>query len=153
MTRYEKTAWVLALGSIFITYYLGSAFRLITFSDGVITAHNGLGYVCLKVILIMVVIEVAAELLNKKAAGKVECDERDEGIKLRASHIGLMFLSVMLVGGVAMLLLTQMLTIRALDITVMFALMLYLLNITWVVRHGAEIYLYRFGYDGENEHY
>ncbi|MBL4789119.1 MAG: hypothetical protein JKY60_08740 [Kordiimonadaceae bacterium] len=146
MTKHEKTAWIMTLGSALIAFYLGSYLPgLITVSDGIITSHAGLEYVCLKVIIISAIVEIIAGYVAKRNKGAVEIDERDVLIKYKASHFSLLFLTVGLVGAISMALITQAVLVSALDITVMFAVMLLLLNATWVVRHGTEIVLYRIG--------
>jgi len=146
MSRNEKIAWVLTFSSAAILIYLGGGLmRLVTLEDGVVTALPGLGWLMIKAVGIATLAELATDGIASFKGQNIEVDERDRMIRYRAGYYGLMALVMVAFAAAGKLLFIRIITIDTVDTLVVFAGVMVLVNIAWVIRHGTELILYRWG--------
>ncbi len=150
MSKNEKVAWIMALTYGVIVYYMSQ--RLAdhtTIEDGILTTAPGLLGFAIKIILAASAAEIICELVRhpwrKDLRGEDEIteDERDRAFRHQASYYSLMVLTPLIFGVTGILLFGKIITIDAVDTSLLWIGAIYVVNIAWAVRYVTEVVLYR----------
>ncbi|SDE53433.1 hypothetical protein [Kordiimonas lacus] len=144
MPKQEKIAWILGIGSLLIASHMAMELPgLLHVENGLVTSHDGLMRLCLKVIIAGIMFESIGEFIRRRPSDEVDTDERDEEIRATADRFGLWVFAALVTSSIFSLTGWQMAGVTSVEIPTMAASLILMMVTSNIGRHIAEIYHYR----------
>lgn len=144
MPKQEKIAWILGIGSLLIASNMAAGLaNILHLQDGLVSGHDGLMRLCLKVIIAGILFESIGEFIRRRPSDEVDMDERDQEIHAKADRFGLFVFAALITSSIFSLTAWQMAGVTSVEIPAMAACLILVMVAANVGRHIAEIYHYR----------